>query len=79
MNASSADEWVALPSRRRSSLRRRFVVAITILVAIEIAALTLVLALSSRRRLRSEVETGARNYAALAVGPICEAYETYYE
>ena len=74
----SSDDWLALPSRRRSSLRRRFVVAITVLVAIELAALTLVLGLSSQQELRREIETGARNYAALAVGPLCEAYETYY-
>jgi signal transduction histidine kinase len=64
-----------VPSR---SLRVRFVLAIAVLVALVLIANGLVLALASRPHLREDVESRARAYARLAVGPICNAYETYY-
>ena len=64
-----------LPQR---SLRVRFVVAIGALVAIVLVANGLVQAVSSRRFLREDIERRARAHAALAVGPVCTTFETYY-
>jgi signal transduction histidine kinase len=63
---------------RVRSLRLRFVLAIAALVALVLVANGLVLALASRGQLRRDVERRARAYAQLSVGPICNAYETYY-
>ncbi len=79
VTASSHDDWPTLHSRRGSSLRRRFVVAITALVGVVLVVLALALGLSSRQRLQSEIEAHARSYARLAVGPFCRAYETYFD
>ncbi len=66
------------PVPRVRSLRLRFVLAIAALVALVLVANGLVLALASRGQLRQDVERRARAYAQLSVGPICNAYETYY-
>jgi signal transduction histidine kinase len=63
---------------RPRSLRVRFVLTIAVLVALVLIANGLVLALAGRPHLREDVESRARAYARLAVGPICNAYETYY-
>ena len=60
------------------SLRLRFVLAIAALVALVLIANGLVLALASRGQLRQDIERRARAYAQLSVGPICNAYATYY-
>jgi signal transduction histidine kinase len=60
------------------SLRFRFVLAISLLVALVLVANGLILALASRRQLREDIERRAQAYAQLSVGPICNAYETYY-
>lgn len=62
----------------RRSLRRKFVLAIAALVGLVLAALATVQAITSRRQLRADIEDHATAYAALAVRPLCEAYETYY-
>jgi signal transduction histidine kinase len=64
--------------RKVRSLRVRFVLAIAALVAVVLVANGLVMALASRPHLRQDIEGRAQAYAQLAVGPICNAYETYY-
>jgi signal transduction histidine kinase/ActR/RegA family two-component response regulator len=59
-------------------LRRRFVLAISLLVALVLVAQAAVLALFGSRHLRREIEARAVSYATLAVGPACDAYQTYY-
>jgi signal transduction histidine kinase len=60
------------------SLRARFMLAISALVALVLVANGLVQALASRGQLRENIERRSRAYALLSVGPICNAYETYY-
>jgi signal transduction histidine kinase/CheY-like chemotaxis protein len=60
------------------SLRRRFLLAIVALVGLVLAALATVFLLTSRSAIQRDVEQRAETYAALATGPLCEAYETYY-
>jgi signal transduction histidine kinase len=63
---------------RIRSLRARFALAISALVAFVLVANGLVLALANRRHLRDDLERRGDAYARLAVGPVCAAYETYY-
>ncbi len=63
---------------RRRSLRLKFVVAITALVAVVLVANGLVQALAGRSLLERDIEARARAHAALATGPVCTAYELYY-
>ena len=63
---------------RLRSLRVRFVFAISALVGMVLISLVAVLALTGRRELRREIERRAESHAALAVRPVCEAFETYY-
>jgi signal transduction histidine kinase/DNA-binding response OmpR family regulator len=60
------------------SLRGRFLKAIVALVGLVLVALALVFVLTSRSALRHEIEQRAEGFAALATGPVCEAYDTYY-
>jgi signal transduction histidine kinase/DNA-binding response OmpR family regulator len=60
------------------SLRVRFAIAISSLIALVLLANALVLVLSSRAQLESEIEARALSFAELAVHPVCQAYETYY-
>jgi signal transduction histidine kinase/DNA-binding response OmpR family regulator len=60
------------------SLRTRFLLALVALVGLVLIALALVNVLTSRRALRRDIEQRAEAYAALATGPVCAAYETYY-
>jgi signal transduction histidine kinase len=64
--------------RKTRSLRRRFVLAIATLVALVLAANSLVLALANRPRLREELENRAQAYARLSTAQVCNAYETYF-
>jgi signal transduction histidine kinase/DNA-binding response OmpR family regulator len=66
-----------LPKPRRS-LRRRFLFAIVALVGLVLGALATVFVLTSRSAIQRDVEQRAEGYAALAAGPVCDAYETYY-
>ena len=66
------------PVVRRHSLRFKFVIAISALVAVVLLANGLVQALAGRRILESDIEKRARAHAALAVGPVCSAYELYF-
>jgi len=63
---------------RLRSLRVRFVFAISALVGMVLISLIAVLAFTGRHELRREIERRAESHAALAVRPICEAFETYY-
>jgi signal transduction histidine kinase len=65
--------------RRTHSLRLRFVLAIATLVALVLAANSLVLALANRPRLREDLENRAQAFARLSTAQVCNAYETYYE
>jgi signal transduction histidine kinase len=78
MRAGPARGTRRLRVPRTRSLRRRFVLAISALVALVLAANSLVLALAGRPHLREDLERRAEAYAQLSVGPICKAYETYY-
>src|SRR5690606_18543480 len=60
------------------SLRMRFAIAISSLIALVLLANALVLVLSSRSQLEREIEARALGFAELAVHPVCQAYETYY-
>jgi signal transduction histidine kinase/DNA-binding response OmpR family regulator len=60
------------------SLRVRFAIAISSLIALVLLANALVLVLSSRSQLEREIEARALGFAELAVHPVCQAYETYY-
>ncbi len=60
------------------SLRRRILVAVVALVGLVLLALALVFVLTSWRTLRRDIELRGEGFAALATGPVCEAYETYY-
>ncbi len=64
---------------RRRSLRGRYVVAIAGLIAVVLLAETFVLGVLVRRHLREEIEREGRAFATLAVGPICNAYQTYFD
>jgi signal transduction histidine kinase/DNA-binding response OmpR family regulator len=59
-------------------LRVRFILAISALVALVLLANDLVQAVESRGHLRDDIERRAHAFAQLSVGPICNAYETYY-
>lgn len=60
------------------SLRVRFAIAISSLIALVLLANALILVLSSRSQLEKEIEARALGFAELAVHPVCQAYETYY-
>jgi len=59
------------------SLRRRFVVAISTLVAVVLVVQTTVLVWFGYRHLKSEIEHRALSYAELAMVPISRAYTDY--
>jgi signal transduction histidine kinase len=79
MKSGGAPGPVPVPIARARSLRLRFVLAIAVLVALVLVANGLVLALANRPHLREDLEGRAQAYARLSVGPICNAYETYYD
>ncbi|MBI1723532.1 MAG: response regulator [Gemmatimonadetes bacterium] len=60
------------------SLRLKVIVTVAALVAGVLAANASVLAVTSHRRLRRDIEQRGLAYAALAAGPIAQAYQTYY-
>jgi signal transduction histidine kinase/ActR/RegA family two-component response regulator len=64
--------------RRRPGIRRRFVVAIGLLVALVLLAQAAALYLIGSRYLVEEIENRARAYGELAAEPICDAYVTYF-
>lgn len=61
------------------SLRGRHMVALAALIAIVLLVETVVLGVVVRRHLREEIEREAFSYATLAVGPVCDAYQTYFD
>ena len=61
------------------SLRTRLAVVLAALVALVLLVNAAWLMLSARRRMRERVETSASLFASLATGPICSAYEAYFE
>jgi signal transduction histidine kinase/DNA-binding response OmpR family regulator len=54
------------------------VLAISALIAVVLAGSAYWLAIDSRRDISTGIEQRATSYAALAVGPLCAAYETYF-
>jgi signal transduction histidine kinase len=61
------------------SLRARLAVVLAALVALVLLVNAAWLMLSAYRRTRDRVLTSASLFASLATGPICSAYETYFE
>ena len=62
-----------------SSLRARLAAVLAALVAFVLLANATWLVLSARQRLRERLETSASLFASLATGPLCSAYEAYFE
>jgi len=60
-------------------LRRRFVLAIAVLVAVVLLTQAAVLWWFGRRHFRQETEERASSYSRLAVDPVCDAYQTYFD
>jgi len=65
--------------RAARSLRARLAAVLAALVALVLLANAAWLVLSARRRLRERLETSASLFASLATGPLCSAYEAYFE
>jgi signal transduction histidine kinase len=61
------------------SLRARLAGVLAALVALVLLANAAWFVLSARRRLRERLETSASLFASLATGPLCSAYEAYFE
>ncbi|HSD65670.1 MAG TPA: HAMP domain-containing sensor histidine kinase [Vicinamibacteria bacterium] len=61
------------------SLRTRLAAVLATLVALLLLANAAWLVLSARQRMRERVETSASLFASLATGPICSAYDAYFE
>lgn len=78
---SGTTSSLELPSfaGEQGGIRRRFVVAISTLVALVLTAQGAVLVLFGHRYLERQIEQEARSYAVLAVGPICDAYRKYFD
>ncbi len=79
-------ETISAAVRRRAGqdaelrgLRRRFVLAISTLVAVVLVAQTAMLAIFGSRHLRDEIEGKASSYSVLAAAPACDAYQTYFD
>lgn len=61
------------------SLRARLAAVLSALVALVLLANAAWLVLSARQRLRERLETGASLFASLSTGPLCSAYDAYFE
>jgi signal transduction histidine kinase len=61
------------------SLRTRLAAVLAALVAIVLLVTAAYLVLSARQRLRERFETSAHLFASLATGPLCSAYDAYFE
>jgi len=75
--AAPRGEAAVRPAAR--SLRARLAVVLAALVALVLLANAAWLVLSARQRLRERLETSASLFASLATGPLCSAYEAYFE
>lgn len=64
--------------RRRFGLRRRSVLAVSVLVAVVLLMAGLVLLFFAHDHLEREARRQARSYAALATPEICQAFSTYH-
>ena len=60
-------------------IRRRFVVAISALVALVLTAQGAVLVLFGHGYLEDQIEQEAESFATLAAAPICDAFRKYFE
>ena len=61
------------------SLRTRLAVVLATIVALGLLANEAWLVLSARQRLRERLETSASLFASLATGPVCSAYDAYFD
>jgi signal transduction histidine kinase len=61
------------------SLRTRLAVVLATIVALGLVANEAWLVTSARQRLRERLETSASLFASLATGPICSAYDAYFD
>jgi signal transduction histidine kinase/DNA-binding response OmpR family regulator len=78
LEATVPVDTVPSRSHRGLALRPKFVLAISALVALVLAANATVQTVAGRRQLLHDIELHAMSYGTLAVRPLCEAYETYY-
>jgi signal transduction histidine kinase len=62
-----------------NSLRARLAAVLAALVAVVLLANAAWLVLSARQRLRERLETSAALFASLATGPLCSAFDAYFE
>ena len=76
---SISDEVRLSSEGETRSLRRRFILAISALVGLVLMAQAAVLLVFGRHHLEEEIETQAYSFSALAVDPICDAFELYFE
>ena len=61
------------------SLRTRLAVVLATIVAVVLLANAAWLVLSARQRLRERLETSASLFGSLATGPVCSAYDAYFD
>jgi signal transduction histidine kinase len=61
------------------SLRARLAALLAVIVALGLLANAAWLVLTARQRLRERLETNASLFASLATGPICAAYDAYFD
>ncbi len=61
------------------SLRTRLAVVLATIVALVLLANAAWLVLSARQRLRERLETSASLFGSLATGPVCSAYDAYFD
>jgi len=73
---SPGGEVAVKPAR---SLRARLATVLAALVACVLLANAAWLVLSARQRLRERLETSASLFAALATGPLCSAFDAYFD
>ena len=76
--ASEAIRLETLP-QRSSSIRQRFVIAISALVALVLVSQAAFLVLLSYRHLHEHVEEEALSFTHLASAPICQAFRRYHD
>ncbi|MEM1182044.1 MAG: ATP-binding protein [Acidobacteriota bacterium] len=79
--ASDHSETIDLATlpQRSSTIRQRFVVAISALVALVLVSQAAFLVLLSYRHLHEHVEDEARSFAKLSVSPICQDFRRYHD
>ena len=80
-SGSGASEAIRLDTlpQRSASIRQRFVIAISALVALVLVSQAAFLVLLSYRHLHEHVEEEALSFTQLASAPICQAFRRYHD